>query len=291
MAYELINNGPATPHRIYALLRLMTNLKTASRAEVLDLLQPKTLGYDQKVPRDTIDAAIHLGFLHPMEGQRSDILKLRPDAGLIDTVEEFRSQVQKRVLGVTATSQPNSLFNMFTAWYATQDERVLKWSADDAAKHFNEQFSLDRTDRAFNSTKFAAWKTWSQFLGLCWPLKIPNLSELNIPSAHGRLKPLLSSLLPEPDRLVDFGAFLRDLAEACPELDGGSLFEQCWHSRQTSEERANRLSMMLSNALRHLYDAGAIELAHQADAVSRWSLYRATGHPVQHITHIKLRSN
>jgi hypothetical protein len=81
------------------------------------------------------------------------------------------------------------------------------------------------------------------------------------------------------------------MRELCPELDSGSLFEQCWQASRGAEQRGNRLSLMLSNALRQLHDSGILELVDQADAINKWSLYKATGHPIQQVTHLKRRSN
>lgn len=86
-----------------------------------------------------------------------------------------------------------------------------------------------------------------------------------------------------------FGTFMDQLAEHCPELDGGVLFNRCWQASRGAEQRGNRLSLMLSNGLRVLHEAGAVQLDLVADAAIKWRLYPAVGHPVAQVSHIRRR--
>ncbi|NTU86006.1 MAG: hypothetical protein HGA45_42885, partial [Chloroflexales bacterium] len=112
---------------------------------------------------------------------------------------------------------------------------------------------------------------------------------LVVPDAHDRLEPLLDQLLPEGERPVTFGAFLDLLAERCPEIVGGVLFDRCWQASRGAEPRGSQLSLMLSSGLRVLHEAGTIDLSLVADAATKWQLYPALGHPVAQVSHIRRR--
>lgn len=81
---------------------------------------------------------------------------------------------------------------------------------------------------------------------------------------------------------------MEQLGEHCPELDGGTLFRRCAQVSRTSDIFGNRLSLMLSNAIRVLDTAGLIRLTLQADAPVKWLLYPAAGHAHQQVSHIQL---
>ncbi len=109
-----------------------------------------------------------------------------------------------------------------------------------------------------------------------------------MPNARGRIEPLLGQLLPEGQSAVRFGDFMEQLAERCPELDGGRLFRRCAQVSRVSDPLGNRISLMLSNALRVLDAADVIKLTQQADAPVKWQLYPAVGHKHLQVSHIQL---
>ena len=143
--------------------------------------------------------------------------------------------------------------------------------------------------RMFNETKLNGWLTWASFLGWGWRMKVGGI-DLLIPDAHSRLKIVLSSLFPNQEEEMPIAQFADNLADTCPDLDGGILFEQCWQASRGTEIRGNQISLMLSTGLRSLHDNGQIELIHHVDSRGVWQLYPAQGHPLHRITHVRLKA-
>jgi hypothetical protein len=213
----------------------------------------------------------------------------------IESPEGYCTFMQKRLTGIANEQEDNYLLNFVTAWYAVQNERIFRYQKkDDISQHVNTdmdprgQEELVEEGRLFNPTKLNGWLTWASFLGWGWRMTIGR-QELLIPDTHKRLKPVLSLLLSDSEEIL-FSQFAEIIAEVCPELDGGSLFEKCWQASRSAEVRGNQLSLMLSTGLRSLHDHGLIRLITYADATETWQLYPAQGHPIRQITHIQLKA-
>lgn len=287
MAFEILNNSQVTPARLHAMVRLTSRITAPNREKLYDLLQPEdALGLNnQEAARGVFTAARNCGLL---EENEQKIVKLQVDPGRIETLEDFRRHMQRILLGITDDNADNYLLNIYSAWYAVQDERIFQYDNKALETHFNEQIFPHAEERAFNTTKLNGWRDWAVFLGLGWNLRLGSRT-IVVPDAYDRLKPLLDQLLPEPNQPVLFGMFMDQLAELCPELDGGLLFNRCWQASRGSEVRGNQLSLMLSSALRGLHEHGEIELSLVADAASKWQLYPALGHQFAQVSHIQRR--
>lgn len=290
---EIINNGQITPHRLHALVRLVSRLENPSRDDLLNLLQPDKLIPNQDAAKAVYGAAKqHL--LVTDEGNNN--VTLHVDVGSkdsIESVEDFRAYMRQRLLGIEDDGADNYLLNFFTAWYAVQNERILQTTKREIITRFTQELFPQEHDmpeqgRAFNEVKFNAWLPWATFLGFGWAMKL-GTTEILVPDANDRLKALLPTLLPQAEELVAFRDFATRLIKTCPELDGGSLFEKCWQASRGAEIRGNQLSLMLSTGLRTLHHTGYIELVRQADATDIWRLYPAEGYSIQEITHIRLK--
>lgn len=288
MAYELLNSAQVTPSRLHAMVRLISRLKTPTRKDVIDLLQPMVLSYDQSAPKNVYIAAVNCNIINETSDKT---LILNGEASQLESMQGFQLYMQKRVLGVTEPYQPNYLFNLYSAWYIVQNERVFQFADKDYETRFNEELFQDAESRTFNMTKFNGWRTWAAFLGLGWPIKpgLSGRSEILVPCTSIRLKSILTQLLSREEQVIRFSLFAERLAELCPELDGGSLFTSCWDASRGSERRGNNLSLALSTGLRQLHDCGEIELIRQADATNIWQLYPAEGQLLKQVTHIRLR--
>jgi len=289
MANELLI-GQATPARLHAMVRLISRLQSPTKKEVFDLMQPLALVSDQQSAVNTIFTA----------AKNSNIIIENPDntitlnceASQLESLESFRSNMQKRVLGITDQNHPNYRLNLYSAWYITQNERVFQFRDKDFETRFNEELSQGDDDEArkFNSTKFNGWRTWAAFLGLGWLIR-PRLivqGEILVPCASNRLRGVLNELLPINGQVIRFSVFAERLSELCPELDGGALFTYCWEASRRGEQRGHNLSLALSTGLRQLHDSREIELSRQADATDIWQLYPAEGHDLKQVTHIRL---
>ena len=106
-----------------------------------------------------------------------------------------------------------------------------------------------------------------------------------MPDATRRISAILPELLPD-HILTGFPEFMARLPNYCPELDGGLLFKRCLEASRPGEQRGNRLSLMLSTALRVLHQQGAIVLEDRADAVENWSLFPSQSF-INRVTHIQ----
>lgn len=288
MAYELLNVAQVTPSRLHAMLRLVSRLESPTRKDVIDLLQPSVLVSDQSAANNIYLAAVNCDIINETPDKT---FVLHEEAAQLESMEDFQLYMQKRVLGVTELDQPNYLFNLYSAWYIVQNERVFQFVDKDFETRFNEQLFYDAELRTFNRQKFVGWLRWAAFLGLGWPIK-PGLSgrrsEILVPCASNRLRVVLAQLLPD-GQVIKFSLFAERLAELCPELDGGSLFTSCWDASRGNEQRGNNLSLTLSTGLRQLADSGEIELIRQADATDIWQFYPAEGQVLKQVTHIRLR--
>jgi hypothetical protein len=287
---EIINTGQITPHRLYALVCLVQRLKTPSQQTIIDMLQPTILVENQSSAESVYNAARDYGLICK---QPDETVVLNVELEHIQSIDSFRRYMQHVLLGVKEEHMPNYLFNLYSAWYATQNEQVLLFSGSEYEVKFNDQLFKDLSTNAFNSTKFNAWRPWAAFLGLGWPMKAglsETRREILVPDAHIRIRRVLPTLLPEKNEEVSFNVFAERLAITCPELDGGELFERCWDQSRGSEQRGNNLSLMVSTGLRMLNDVGIIQLIQQRDASSNWYLYPAEGHPIgRQVTHIVRR--
>jgi hypothetical protein len=269
------------------MVRLIPLLRQPSRKDLFDALQPVDALpklANQEAASGVFTAARSCGLLtEDADGG----VRLQVSSDAVETLAGFRRHMQQSLLGITDDGEDNYLLNIYCAWYAAQDDRVFKFDQKDFEVRFNEALFPDSEARRFNTTKLRGWLVWAAFLGHGWPLA-PGGKTLLVPDARTRVEPLLSRLLPEGQSAVRMGDFMEQLGERCPELDGGTLFKRCAQVSRTSELFGNRMSLMLSNALRVLDTAGSIRLMLQADAPVKWQLYPAAGHRHQQISHIQL---
>jgi hypothetical protein len=289
MAYEILNNAQVTPLRLHALLRLVPRLDAPRRDDLLKLLQPPELEANTDLGADVFRAAANCELTR--EDPDSKVVSLTMPAGAVETVDGFRIQMQQALLGRTETFQPNYLLSLFTAWYAAQDDAVLRMDAKEFETRFSAHLFPDAQpeDRPFNTTKFNGWRQWAAFLGWGWFLDAKAFKgDVLVPDAYRRIETVLGAALPADGRAVEFGGFALEVARWCPELDGGELYRRCWEASRGADVRGNRLSLMLSNALRGLHDAGRVAVTREADAAAVWQLFPAVGHRLNQVTHIRL---
>ncbi len=285
MAFEILNNSQVTPPRMHALVRLTSRLKAPVRQSLYDLLQP-TFALpkleNQEAAKGVFTAARSCGLLTENDAKT---VVLQVEAAAVEHLGAFRRHMQQVLFGITDDSADNYLLNMYSAWYAVQNDRVFQFALKDFETRFNSEIFPEAEGRHFNTTKLNGWRDWAVFLGLGWNLRLSG-RELVVPDAHERLAPLLDQLLPEGERPILFGSFMDRLAEDCPELDGGMLFTRCWQASRGAESPGSQLSLMLSSGLRVLHEAEVIELSLVGDAATKWQLYPALGRPTQ-VSHIR----
>jgi|GEM_PF-1236794 len=289
---EIINDAQVGPRRFYVMLRLVSDLPGPTKQEVSHLTQlPVILDHASDVSKSSLLAsentykhAVNCEQISENEGK---ILSLHGDSKQVSTMLSFQDHMRQVLLGITEAKQSNFLFNLFSAWYAVQDEKVL-FPSEEYHVSFNTDMSPyfpKPEDRLFNSTKLNGWRQWAEFLGLGWVMRWGSRPIL-IPDATKRVKAVLPEVFYDTE-LLRFHLFIERLAELCPELDGGKLFTYCWQASRGTEIRGNRLSLMLSTALRTLTTLQEIQLLEEADSLDVWKLYRNQGGLYQEVTHIQ----
>jgi hypothetical protein len=303
MAYELLNVAQVTPARLHALLRLVARLKKPQREDILKLLQPDILflgkqeNEDEEIStnysssRNVYLAAKHCNLIE--ETSDGTIQLVRDVESYLGSLDKFRTLMQQRVWNATAPEQNNYLLNLYTAWYIVQNEQVFTFDDKAFETRFNEELFENADERTFNMTKFVGWRMWATFLGIGWSIKpgiVGTNREILVPDATQRLLrilPLFSGK--DGNRIINFSTFMQELAQCCPELDGGILFDYCQGASHGGGQHGNYLSLALSTGLRQLHNTKYIELVRQPDATDIWSLYPADGLEInlKEVTHIR----
>jgi hypothetical protein len=288
MPYELLNDAPATPHRMYSFLRLIHELESPDRQQLFDLVQPQELDPDDQGRQDVVEIvfenAVKCGLIEETSDATRRIV-LRGDAlEAIRSLDGFRCHMQRVVLGVTDSTKPNELFSLFSAWYAAQNADVIRSSPSQLAIRFNEQIYPGEVQQRFNETKFNGWRQWAVFLGLGWVFRY-GARQVLIPSAYSRVKDALCKVSSGAET-ISMKEFVDRLGKACPELDGGDLFRRSYLISR-SGVNAQQLSLMVSSALRALHADGTIKLVKERDAIS-WYLFPAQGQEFHsEVTHVQ----
>jgi hypothetical protein len=289
---EIINDSQVEPRRLRVMLRLVSEMDAPTREEVSHLAQLPVLLEDTSsksaflASENIHKIAVNCGQIRVND---DNTLSLLVEPEQIATMPSFQDHMQQVLLGITEESQSNYLFNLFSAWYAVQNEHVLNRLVQEGYDvAFNKEMaayvSLSK-ERLFNTTKLNGWRKWAEFLGLGWIMALGSRSIL-VPDATKRVKAVLPDIFLD-NKALNFSVFMERLAALCPELDGGELFNYCWQISRGAEPRGNRLSLMLSTALRTLVTLHMVTLINEADSLNVWELYPAEGSPYKQVTHIQ----
>jgi len=281
MAYEIINNAQITPMRLHALLQLVSDYPNMDEKRIGELLQPKALYENSNAALSVLDAAVKCGLVHVSQDKK---LSTNLENNTFTGIEGYRRLMQEVLLGVVEEEKNNFLLNIFIAWYAVLNEKALAYERMEfLAADFNLQVFPNAEGRSLNDTKLRGMDDWISFLGFGWNWDRGDYFLL--PDATARIEPLLPDLLPKAN-WIPMGQFMQRLANCCPELDTGVLFERCWSAVYGQRVRGNQLSLMLSTALRTLQSTGKIQLDRVADAGDQWTLYEDVASEFSVITHI-----
>ena len=304
MAYELLNTAQVTPARLYALLRLVVRLKKPQREDIQALLQPDILfqgkqeNEDEESGTNSYSASrnVYLAARHCnlIEELPDNTIQVRGDVETyLTSLDKFRTLMQQRVWNATIPEQNNYLLNLYSAWYIVQNERIFTFEDKDFETRFNEELFENADERTFNMTKFVGWRTWASFLGIGWSVKrgiIGNNREILAPDASQRLLRVLPIFSAKNGtREIQFRTFMQELAQTCPELDGGTLFDYCRDASHGGGQYGNYMSLALSTGLRQLHNTKHIQLVRQPDAQDIWPLYPAEWLEInlKEVTHIR----
>jgi hypothetical protein len=269
---EIINNPPVTPHRLYALLRLVEHLGSSTREQLFTLLQPEDSKAD--FARYNLTAASYFELVDTSDNQ-AITLHASVASDDLQNLDSFRKLMQARLLGRVKPNDDNYRLNIFAAWYAVQDDKVFSFpGSDEFAETFRNAILPTDADAgveqgtAFNREKYVSWRRWAEFLGWGWTIR--QSTSYIAPDAMVRLLPVLPAIFGDDEQLAS-DVFLERVGQYCPELDKGVLYQQCWAAVRS--ETKTTVSMMLSHALHALQEDGVIELIRQPDAATVWPLF------------------
>jgi hypothetical protein len=282
MGFEVIDRDNTTPQRLITLLQLVAKLGCVRRRDLLELLQPVVVLNDRESSREISErllrAAVLTGLI--IETPSADReMQLGVSTECVGSFEDVRALLQSKFLGKSQENQDHYLLNLFAAWYAVQDQKVFDYSRVDLEARFNDQLYPGTDTRVFREkSDFNAWRNWAEFLGWGWTTTFgPRPGVQFVPDATVRIRSLLPRLVPAPETDLSMNDFMAKLAALCPELDGGILFIRCWQAGRDVEQ-GNRISLMVSTALRVLHASGEIALIERKDAAPAWSLFPAQSH-------------
>lgn len=279
---EVIDKNHVLPHRMFAMINTVNSHPNIPRAELLRLLQPAALNESLETSGNIFVKCQLCGLIVETQ-DKSRAASLIVDPAVAEGLEAFRTYMQSVVLGATDQDADHFVLNQFTAWFITQDAMILQSSKRQLEAKFHEDMYPGVPNRVISDEPgIGAWQSWAQFLGYGWQSEF----SVFIPDCTIRIQPLLPKLLPE-ENPIPFGVFMDRLAVSCPELDGGVLFERCWGASRPNERRGNRLSLMLSTALRVLNQQGRIVLENRADATENWMLFPAQSY-LSRVTHVRI---
>jgi hypothetical protein len=202
----------------------------------------------------------------------------------------FADEVHDRLCRIGSEDPDFVVLQVFAFVVAETDRRRstlwLMINAVDLADTINvglgEQ-SESQTDRAFNTSKMAAWRRWLAFLGLI--TELPDRMSFYPYVADRLLRELVRANLPRGEE-IPAARLLEVVARRLPYLDGGLL-----HAAATTGDRpaGRRLSRVLSTALRDLHDEGTIEIRVRGDAADVHELAPDL-HPLKSLQSIVLKA-
>lgn len=293
MAFEVIAHLPATPNRLYAMLKLIEALQgqTITPDLLYSLLQPNEVQENNSSARDVYNVLVGIGLVKK-ENMTTESLRIL-DENLVISYEDFRVTMQSIVLGAKQPEENNFLLSQLTAWYASYNHQVLSMSRADVERKFHEDLypsiiSSPTQTRKIQDAMLLSWGLWAHFLGFGREYSFGTEARQLRPNAYVRIRPLLKRfIIYEKEFTVQ--EFIDQLALYCPELDGGAVYNKVYESIHNDSSAHAPLSLMLSTALRSLEIDGLIELIDRADALFTRQLFPSQSY-LNRVSHIRIIS-
>jgi hypothetical protein len=264
----MFTDNPVTPVRLEILIGLLREVtRGLSRKDVHRLLQPEALNPDTSSgspAATTVRAALELELAEEQGGQ----LSLKPACR---KEPDIRAAILRAFdARVLASADVEKYFALFYAYYLGLGKKAYVYRASNKeqwAEQFNSAVFGDAAqDNRFNGTKLTGLHRWFSYVGLGW---FDPVGEFQA-NPYERLQRALPIIFGRRKKLA-VDDFMGQLAGACPELDGGSLFVQA-NPGWSADER--RCSLGLSHALIELHLDKVIRLSCPADS-SGWDIREA----------------
>lgn len=231
------------------------------------MLQPESLEPNESFgpANSTLKAARELDLL---DGTDSDSITLSEACKKNgNTPAAILSAFDQKVLSEKEIEPYFALFYAYRLGLGKEEYKRKSFGAPQWADAFNQAvFGDERQPNPFNSVKAKGWADWVSYAGLGW-YDLQGSFQAN---PYERVMRALPRVFRRSKKL---GAddFMKNLAEACPELDGGHLFIQA-NPKWNPEWK--RCSLGLSHALIELHLDNLIKLDCPADSAG-WSLEEA----------------
>jgi hypothetical protein len=260
----MFTDDAVTPVRLEILVDLLrASPQGLTREDTYRLLQPEPLDPDPKFTpaKATLRAGLELLLVEEKSGRvfLSQSCRRLPDARMA-----ILAAFDKLVLASTEVEKYFALFYAYFLGLSKQVYAMSNLSREQWANHFNRDvFDNVPQPNRFNEPKHKGLEAWFAYVGLGWfdPQESFQANPYDrivrsLPTAFGR------------NRKLDADDFMARLGAACPELDGGAIFQQANRSWQSSEKKC---TLGLSHALIELHLDQLIRLSCPADS-SGWSV-------------------
>lgn len=249
----MFTDDQATPIRLEMLIEVLRRSeRPLPREELVGLLQPEVLvegKADFKAAKATLRAAVELRLVKELESGVS----LAPNArGAQSPRTVILEALDEVVLCATEVEKYFALYYSYYLGLGKEAER--RGGPEDFNRDvFDDEAQKDR----FNSTKLDGLNRWFYYTGLGWYDQAKTFHANPYERVHRALPKMFKARKPLPAR-----DFMVALGKACPELDGGELFQKA-NRKQPPDERTCTLG--LSQALIELHLDGIVRLNCPAD--------------------------
>jgi hypothetical protein len=266
----MFTDNPVTPVRLQILIDLLRNCpRGLPRKEAYRLLQPEPLNADLGSGSPafvTVKAAVELELVEEDGG----VLSLTPGCRKqADTREAILRAFDARVL---SNADVEKYFALFYSYYLGLSKKVYELrdlNKEQWAERFNQAVFADALqENRFNGTKLTGLHRWFNYVGLGWfdPTNPQGKGEFQA-NPFERVERALPQIFGRQKKL-ESDAFMANLAEACPDLDGGVLFLQANPQWDAADKQC---TLGLSCALVELHLDGVIRLSCPADSAG-WNI-------------------
>jgi hypothetical protein len=244
---------------------LRQNSRGINRDHLYRLLQPEPLaGEDTKFPsaKATVAAAIDLGLAQETAATISLSAAHRAHK---DAANSILRAIDDRVLSTDEIEKYFATFYAYVLGLGTELHQRHGQNNEAWASQFNRDVFRDvRQSDPFNATKLSGLHRWFAYVGLGWYDPAADFQ----PNPYERLKRSLPRIFGKR-RKLEATEFMTGLAEACPELDGGTIFQRANAYREQNVERW--CTSGLGQALVELHLDGVVRLNCPADSAG-WSI-------------------
>ena len=264
----MFTDQPVTPTRLETLIDLLRGTRHQFDREKLGaVLQPDELpGVDPDKNRLQTTVAVRAATDLGLVDESGSMLRLTfKGSDSRSTREIVLHALDARVL---AGRDVEPYFARFYAWLLGLGSAAeVNRSAHDWSVEFETAVFGGRSEKnPFNSAKYDGLHRWLAYAGLGWY----DVKGIFQPNPYERLARRLPAIFGEHRRLSG-DEFMRNMAECCPELDGGALFVEVLPGWRRD---ARTCTLGLSHALVDLHLDGRIVLTCTPDSEG-WSIAAA----------------